>query len=78
MTLATLGWCAFWTHVALAHVAPGAAPPPALTRAAMAACALLGLAGAVLSLRAKRAWILLGLVAILANASLLALPWLAL
>ena len=41
------------------------------------ACALLGLSVAILTLRARRAWILFALVPLFANSSLLFVPWLA-
>jgi hypothetical protein len=77
MILATLGWSTWWCVLLLHRFAPRFELPLAVPGAISTAAALLGLAIALLTLRARRAWILFALVPLFANASLLAVPWFA-
>jgi hypothetical protein len=77
MVLATLGWGAWWCVLLLHHFAPRLEVPLAVPAAVSTTAALLGLAVAVLTLRARRSWILFALVPLFANGSLLLVPWLA-
>jgi len=77
MTLATLGWGCWWLALALKKLAPEIAPSFATTATAASVFAVAGLALALLSVRARRSWLLFTAVALFANASLLFLPWLA-
>ncbi len=77
MSLATLGWGAWWCALFVHHFAPGFEFPLALPAAISTAAALIGLVVAILTLRARRAWILFALVPLFANGSLLFVPWLA-
>ncbi len=77
MTLATLGWGTWWS-VALVHrIAPAWHLPLAVPVTISTVLALCGLLVAILTLRARRSWILFALVPLFANSSLLAVPWLA-
>ena len=76
MILATLGWGAWWC-VLLAHrLAPEREISLVLPSVVSTVAAVLGLAVAVLTLRARRAWVLFALVPLFANGSLLFVPWL--
>lgn len=75
MCMASLGWGLWWATLILLRFAPGAAPNVLVTEWLVGACAVVGLAAAVWSFRAKLAWILIMSVALFANASLLAMPW---
>lgn len=77
MSLATLGWGTWWCVLFVHRFAPGFELPLALPAAVSTAAALLGLAVAILTLRARRAWVLFTLVPLFANGSLLFVPWLA-
>ncbi len=77
MSLATLGWGTWWCVLFVHHFAPGFEFSLALPSALSTAAALLGLGVAILTLRARRAWILFALVPLFANGSLLFVPWLA-
>jgi hypothetical protein len=77
MTLATLGWGTWWCLLFLHRLVPDWRVPLAIPSAVSTAFALAGLAIAILTLRARRAWILFALVPLFANSSLLLVPWLA-
>ena len=77
MTLASLGWGTWWIVLVLRKLAPGLAPGIVVPGAISTAFALLGLGVAVLTLRARRSWILFVTVPLFANLSLLVVPWLA-
>jgi hypothetical protein len=77
MILATLGWGAWWCVLFLHRLAPERDISLVLPSIVSTTAALLGLAVAVLALRARRSWILFVLVPLFANGSLLFVPWLA-
>lgn len=78
MSLATFGWAAWWLALIGAKLAPGSAEGLAVAAGFVSGVlALFGLMIAALTLRARRTWILFVLVPLFANASLLAMPWLA-
>jgi len=78
MSLATLGWAAWWTALVVVKIAPGTASGMTIGASVVSElCALLGLAIAAASLRARRTWILFVAIPLFANASLLVMPWLA-
>ena len=74
MTLASLGWGAWWVAVALAKLAPAIAPGVGLTQGVSSAFAIAGLLCGLFTLRAKLAWILITGVPILANVALIVFP----
>jgi len=75
MICASLGWGCWWLHFTMLRFAPEALHSRA-PAAALAACfGGAGLLLAIWTLRARRSWLLFVGVALLANASLLALPW---
>lgn len=76
MALASLGWGVWWCEFALRHFVPESAPSLAVAAWFASAFALLGLLVAIWTIRAKAAWLMITMVPMLANASLLALPWL--
>jgi hypothetical protein len=77
MMLATVGWGTWWCVLLWHHFFPER--PLALSGPAWisTSAAVLGLLVAVLTLRARRAWVLFALVPLFANGSLLFVPWLA-
>jgi hypothetical protein len=77
MMLATVGWGTWWCVLFVHRLHPEREIPLALPSALSTAAALLGLLVALLTLRARRAWILFALVPLFANGSLLLVPWLA-
>jgi len=77
MVLATLGWGTWWCVLLLHRLAPEVRVPLAVPSILATVAAVLGLAIAVLTLRARRAWILFALAPLFANGSLLFVPWLA-
>jgi len=77
MMLATLGWGTWWCVLLLHHFAPGTEIQLGLPTVLSTTAAALGLGVAILTLRARRAWILFALFPLFANASLLLVPWLA-
>ncbi len=77
MTLATCGWGTWWLLLLLRRVVPAWNIPLAWPATVSTACALMGLLVAILTLRARRSWILFALVPLFANSSLLLVPWLA-
>ena len=74
MTLATFGWGVIWG--ALASSKLGWTPPVHWIYLAAMGPGTLGLVYALLTVRARRAWVFMALVAIFANGSLVALPFL--
>jgi hypothetical protein len=77
MTLASLGWACWWSYLVFEHFAPHVDQAFWIASALGSGFAAFGLVAGLLCLRAKRAWVLLASVALIANASLLALPWIA-
>ena len=77
MILATLGWGTWWCDLLLHRLAPEREIPLAWPTAISTTVALLGLAIAILTLRARRSWVLFALVPLFANGSLLFVPWFA-
>jgi hypothetical protein len=78
MSLATIGWAAWWLALIAVKLAPskGAALVVGAT-AVSVPFAFLGLLLAAVTLRARRTWILFVMVPLFANGSLLVMPWLA-
>jgi len=76
MMLATLGWGTWWCVLLVRRLAPAREIPLALPASISTAAAVLGLVIAILTLRARRGWILFALVPLFANGSLLFVPWL--
>jgi len=76
MVLATLGWGTWWFVLLLHQLAPEVHIPLAVPAALSIAAAVPGLLVAVLTLRARRTWLLFAFVPLFANASLLLVPWL--
>lgn len=74
MTLATVGWGVIW--VSLASAKWGWTPPAAWIYTVAGIPAVLGLIYAFMTIRARRIWLFMALVAIFANGSLVALPFL--
>jgi hypothetical protein len=77
MILATLGWGTWWIILFLHRYAPDVEVPLLVPSVVSSILAGTGLLVAVLTLRARRAWILFALAPLFANASLLLVPWLA-
>lgn len=77
MTLASLGWGTWWIVFFLHRLAPGLVPGIGIVAAISTGFAVTGLVVAILTLRARRSWLLFAMVPLLANAALLAFPWLA-
>jgi hypothetical protein len=77
MMLATLGWGTWWCVLFVHHFAPERELSLVLPSVLSTTAAALGLVVAVLTLRARRAWVLFALVPLFANGSLLFVPWLA-
>lgn len=74
MTLATFGWGVVWGALGLAKLGIWEAPVRGVyTLAAMPAA--LGIAYALATVRARRAWVFMAAIALFANGSLLALPF---
>ena len=74
MTLATVGWGLIWASLAVAKL--GWTPPAPWIYAAAGVPGILGLIYALLTVRARRTWLFMAVVAIFANGSLVALPFL--
>ena len=77
MILATLGWGCWWVHALLWRLVPGLCPPWWLTATAATAIGVLGVVLALLTVRLQRSWLVFVLVPLFANASLVAMPLLA-
>ena len=75
MTLATVGWGAWWIALVIKRLAPEYAPGFWVVASFASVFALFGLAGALLTLRAQRSWLMCALGAVFANTSRLLLPW---
>lgn len=76
MVLATLGWGAWWCVLLLHQLVPDLHIPLYVPAALSLAAAVPGLLVAILTLRARRTWVLFALVPLFANGSLLLVPWL--
>ena len=77
MCLASVGWATWWVMLLIERVAPNHLPGlfwPSLVSTVFAS---LGLLLALLTVRARRSWLLFTLVPLFANTSLLFVPWLA-
>ena len=74
MTLASLGWGAWWVTVILTRFAPEVAPGLRTTSIVSCSFAAAGFLVALWTVRARLAWLLVTLVPLLANASLLLVP----
>lgn len=77
MTLASLGWGTWWVALFVHRVAPGLRFGLGVPSAISIVFAVCGLFFVLVTVRAKRSWLLLTLVPFLANASLLFVPWMA-
>jgi hypothetical protein len=77
MTLATAGAGVWGTTLLWMRLAPASAPSFEATFTLSSAFSVPGLLLALLSLRARLAWLLFALVPVFANGMLLVLPWLA-
>jgi hypothetical protein len=77
MSLATLGWGTWWCVLLWHHWHPERELELGWPAALSTAAAILGLLVAILTLRARRAWVLFALVPLFANGSLLFVPWFA-
>ena len=75
MIAASLGWGVWWIEVVLTRFRPESAPSLGVVSWVAGAFALVGFLAALWTIRAKAAWILITLVPLLANTSLLAMPW---
>lgn len=78
MTFASLGWGVWWVMLVLRRFAPELSISLAVPDAVSTGCALVGFLIAVLTLRARRSWLMFVAIPLLANASLFFMPWLAL
>jgi hypothetical protein len=76
MVLATAGWGTWWCLLFVHQLAPAFRVPLVLPATLSTLAAVPGLLIAILTLRARRTWILFALVPLFANASLLFVPWL--
>ncbi len=75
MTLASLGWGSWWVALFLIRFAPEWQPSLGTVSTISCVFAGLGLAVSLLTVRAQRTWLLFASVPLLANASLLCVPW---
>jgi hypothetical protein len=75
MTLASLGWGAWWTTAFLMRFAPAHAPSVETAITISCIFATAGFLVALWTIRARLSWILITLVPLCANASLLVLPF---
>lgn len=74
MSLATLGWGAWWATLFLMRFAPSLAPSLPATNAIACVFAGAGFVVALWAVRAKLAWLLVTAVPLFANGSLLCMP----
>ncbi len=74
MCLASVGWGSFWVFAFWTRLAPDSAPSIESVCAFSGVFAAFGLAAAIVSIRARLAWIIVTLIPLFANASLLLLP----
>jgi len=72
MTLATLGWAIVWASLGASKL--GWSPPVTWVYVLAGIPAAAGLGYALMTVRAKRAWLYMAAIAIFANGTLLALP----
>lgn len=77
MTLASFGWGTWWILLFVRRLAPGIDVGLTLPSVVSTVFALLGLGVAVLTVRARKSWLIFTTVPLLANTSLLVVPWLA-
>ena len=77
MTFASLGWGTWWVVLFLWKLDPAWAPPRVVPGVVSTVFALLGLLAALLTVRKGKSWLLFAVVPLLANGSLLLVPWLA-
>ena len=77
MMMATLGWGAWWCVLLVHRLAPERELSLLLPSIVSTTSATLGLGVALLTLRARRAWVVFALVPLFANGSLLLVPLLA-
>jgi hypothetical protein len=77
MALASAGWMAWWIYLFATHFTPELAPGFWVLTALTTLFAAPGLVLALWCVRSRIAWMFFALLPILANASLLALPWIA-
>jgi hypothetical protein len=75
MTCASLGWASWWVTAALLHFKPSWAPSIDVTDQLAITFALLGFIAALLSIRARLAWLLVVSVPLFANLSVLLIPF---
>lgn len=73
MTLATLGWGVVWASLGLSRL--GVQVPPLVIYGVSGLLAAAGFAYGVLTMRSRRAWLYMAAVALFANGTLLALPF---
>ena len=76
MCFASMGWGSWWITVFLMRYFPRIAPDIATTGWFAGTFAFFGLLMAIITIRGRRTWLLFTLVPLLANASLLLVPWL--
>jgi hypothetical protein len=77
MTLAALGWGVWWVMLVLRRLAPGLSISLAVPDAISTGFAAIGFLVAILTVRARRSWLLFVAIPLLANAGLFFMPWLA-
>ena len=77
MTFATLGWGTWWVLLFVHKLVPERELGLFVPSVVSTTFAVLGLGLALLTVRARRSWILFVLVPVFANAGLLFVPWLA-
>jgi hypothetical protein len=75
MTFASLGWASWWVTAALLHWKPLWAPSIDVTDQLAITFALLGFVAALLSVRARLAWLIVVGVPLFANLSVLLIPF---
>ena len=77
MTLASLGWGTWWVVFFLHRIVPDFTFALTVPDVISTTCGVLGFVVAVLTLRARRSWLVFAHIPLLANASLFFMPWLA-
>ena len=75
MTFASLGWASWWVTALLLHVKPSWTPSIDVTDQLAITFALIGFVAAILSIRARLAWLIVVLVPMFANLSVLLIPF---
>jgi len=79
MTLASLGWGAWWIALLLRRLMPDLTegwPLAFLASVVGFGFGVLGLLVALVTVRSQRSWMLFVMIPLLANASLIVMPWL--